>query len=175
MEWLTGGHVKAGMHEVRCRAARCSSQPCTDSWQLCASLPIVASSLTLSPQFVLPQVVVSEATMAAVDAARAAGRPRWRVSSTVFGHIASDQVHAAVTLFSHSAGWHSRNKAPFSDFCCNHRLESAGCHTELARINALQVLTPLGGFATEQAQALYPDVTAGDFVQRELESIRLKA
>lgn len=47
--------------------------------------------------------------------------------------------------------------------------------TELASFNVLQVLTPLGGFATEQAQAVYPDQTAGDFVQRELESIRLKA
>jgi isopenicillin N synthase-like dioxygenase len=88
MEWLTGGHVRAGMHEV----------------------------------------VVTDATMPAIAAARSAGRPLWRVSSTVFGHIASDQV-----------------------------------------------LTPLGAFATAAAQAIYPTITAGDFVQKELESIRLKA
>lgn len=88
MEWLTGGHVRAGMHEVVC----------------------------------------TEATLAAVDAARKAGRPLWRVSSTVFGHIASDQM-----------------------------------------------LTPLGPFKTPTAASRYPAQTAGAFVQRELEDIRLKA
>lgn len=39
-----------------------------------------------------PQVVVSEATAAAVKVARREGRPLWRVSSTVFAHIASDQT-----------------------------------------------------------------------------------
>lgn len=87
MEWLTGGHVQAGMHEVVC----------------------------------------SEATVAAIMAARKAGRPLWRVSSTVFGHIASDQV-----------------------------------------------LRPLGHFATADTEMRYPEMTAGDFVQKELESIRLK-
>jgi hypothetical protein len=38
------------------------------------------------------QVVCTDATLAAVTAARQAGRSLWRVSSTVFGHIASDQV-----------------------------------------------------------------------------------
>ncbi|KXZ41566.1 hypothetical protein GPECTOR_390g205 [Gonium pectorale] len=37
-------------------------------------------------------VVVTEATLAAVEAARAAGRSTWRVSSTVFTHTASDAV-----------------------------------------------------------------------------------
>jgi hypothetical protein len=37
-------------------------------------------------------VVVTEATQAAVAAARAAGRSCWRVSSTLFAHIASDVV-----------------------------------------------------------------------------------
>ncbi|GFR49189.1 hypothetical protein Agub_g11213, partial [Astrephomene gubernaculifera] len=50
LEWLTGGHIMAGMHEV----------------------------------------VVTEATLAAVEAARAAGRSTWRISSTVFTHCASD-------------------------------------------------------------------------------------
>lgn len=52
MEWLTGGYVRAGMHEVIC----------------------------------------SDATVKAVERAKAEGRNLWRVSSTVFGHIASDQV-----------------------------------------------------------------------------------
>ncbi|KAL4430971.1 hypothetical protein ABPG75_006227 [Micractinium tetrahymenae] len=52
MEWLTGGVVKAGYHEVVC----------------------------------------TEETLAAVERARAEGRPTWRVSSTVFSQIASDVV-----------------------------------------------------------------------------------
>lgn len=38
------------------------------------------------------QVVCTDATRAAVERARAEGRPLWRVSSTVFAHIASDEV-----------------------------------------------------------------------------------
>ncbi|GAB4817628.1 hypothetical protein N2152v2_004674 [Parachlorella kessleri] len=52
MEWLTGGAVKAGYHEVIC----------------------------------------TEGTLAAAEAAKQAGRPQWRVSSTVFSHVASDEV-----------------------------------------------------------------------------------
>eukprot|EP00218_Dolichomastix_sp_CCMP3274_P008198 CAMPEP_0170132688 /NCGR_PEP_ID=MMETSP0033_2-20121228/692_1 /TAXON_ID=195969 /ORGANISM="Dolichomastix tenuilepis, Strain CCMP3274" /LENGTH=363 /DNA_ID=CAMNT_0010368105 /DNA_START=36 /DNA_END=1127 /DNA_ORIENTATION=+ len=52
LEWLTGGDVQAGMHEV----------------------------------------IFSDATQAAVDKAREANKSLWRVSSTVFGHIASAQV-----------------------------------------------------------------------------------
>jgi hypothetical protein len=52
LEWLTGGHVKAGMHEV-----------------------------LFTPQ-----------TAVAVEEARRAGRSTWRASSTLFAHIASDQV-----------------------------------------------------------------------------------
>lgn len=50
LEWLTGGHVRAGMHEV----------------------------------------VVTPATLEKAEANKAAGKSHWRVSSTVFGHIASD-------------------------------------------------------------------------------------
>jgi len=50
-EWLTGGHVLAGFHEV----------------------------------------VVNEAAIAAKEAAEKAGRSLWRISSTLFGHIASNQ------------------------------------------------------------------------------------
>ncbi len=49
LEYLTAGHVLAGMHEV----------------------------------------VVTEATLAAAEKARAAKRPTWRISSTLFGHVAS--------------------------------------------------------------------------------------
>jgi isopenicillin N synthase-like dioxygenase len=51
-EYLTGGHVLAGFHEV----------------------------------------VVSPDTVSAVQRARAAGRSLWRVSSTLFAHVASDNI-----------------------------------------------------------------------------------
>ena len=38
------------------------------------------------------QVVCSEDTLIALKSAQAQGSSTWRVSSTVFGHIASDQV-----------------------------------------------------------------------------------
>jgi isopenicillin N synthase-like dioxygenase len=38
------------------------------------------------------EVVVSKPTVAAIEAARAAGRSLWRASSTLFAHIASDEV-----------------------------------------------------------------------------------
>ena len=52
LEWLTGGHVKAGLHEV-----------------------------LFTPQ-----------TAAAVEEAQRAGRSTWRASSTLFAHVASDQL-----------------------------------------------------------------------------------
>jgi isopenicillin N synthase-like dioxygenase len=51
-EYLTGGHVLAGFHEV----------------------------------------VVNEQAVAAAEAARAAGRSLWRISSTLFCHIASKEI-----------------------------------------------------------------------------------
>ena len=51
-EWLTGGKVLAGFHEV----------------------------------------VVTEGTLAALEKQRAKGRPLWRISSTLFAHIASDNI-----------------------------------------------------------------------------------
>ena len=62
MEYLTGGAVSAGMHEV----------------------------------------VVTEATMDAVDKNAAMHRPPWRVSSTLFGHIASDVVLEPLDVFKNS-------------------------------------------------------------------------
>ena len=38
------------------------------------------------------QVVCTEQTLAAVEQAHAEGRPLWRVSSTVFSQIASDEL-----------------------------------------------------------------------------------
>lgn len=52
IEYLTGGHVLAGFHEV----------------------------------------VVTDKTVAAINKAKAEKRSTWRVSSTCFGHIASDQI-----------------------------------------------------------------------------------
>ena len=52
LEYLTGGKIEAGFHEV----------------------------------------VVTEGTMAAIEKQKAAGRPLWRVSSTLFSHVASDSV-----------------------------------------------------------------------------------
>ena len=45
------------------------------------------------------KVVVSEATLVAVDAARAVGRPLWRVSSTTFVHLASDGILQPLGVF----------------------------------------------------------------------------
>jgi isopenicillin N synthase-like dioxygenase len=38
------------------------------------------------------EVVVSESTLKAVEASQKAGRSLWRVSSTMFAHIASDKI-----------------------------------------------------------------------------------
>jgi isopenicillin N synthase-like dioxygenase len=58
-EWLTGGYVLAGFHEV----------------------------------------VVNDAAIAAKEAAEKAGRSLWRISSTLFGHIASDQSLTPIAHF----------------------------------------------------------------------------
>lgn len=65
LEWLTGGVIQAGMHEVVCL----------------------------------------EQTLAAVQRAKQEGRSLWRVSSTVFGHIASDQILQPVQIFKHWKAW----------------------------------------------------------------------
>lgn len=68
-EYLTGGHLLAGYHEV----------------------------------------VVSDRTVAAIESAKESGKSLWRVSSTLFGHIASDQVLAPLPKFSNPE---SRAKYP---------------------------------------------------------------
>jgi len=45
------------------------------------------------------EVVISEDTAAAVERARAAGKPLWRISSTCFSHVNSDRILAPVGLF----------------------------------------------------------------------------
>eukprot|EP00904_Undaria_pinnatifida_P009792 jgi/Undpi1/5943/HiC_scaffold_2.g01217.m1 len=72
------------------------------------------------------EVAVSEATVETMRKRKEAGKSLWRISSTCFCHVASDQV-----------------------------------------------LRPLGGFATEEATALYPAITAGDMMQEELRAISL--
>ena len=52
----------------------------------------------------LPQVVCTEGTLAAAEAARREGRPCWRVSSTVFSQIASDVVLAPLGRFAELPG-----------------------------------------------------------------------
>mmetsp|Transcript_27241 Transcript_27241/g.53566 ORF Transcript_27241/g.53566 Transcript_27241/m.53566 type:complete len:368 (-) Transcript_27241:121-1224(-) len=59
-EYLTGGHVLAGYHEV----------------------------------------VVADATLAAIEKAKAEKRSLWRVSSTLFSHIASDNILEPIGKFS---------------------------------------------------------------------------
>ncbi|KAJ8324044.1 hypothetical protein O5D80_007261 [Batrachochytrium dendrobatidis] len=59
MEWITGGHIKAGYHEV----------------------------------------VVVPSTLDAIKRQREAGRPLWRISSTLFFHLASDQTLEPLTPF----------------------------------------------------------------------------
>ena len=70
LEYLTGGHILAGFHEVS----------------------------------------VNDRTMAAITAAQAAGRSLWRVSSTCFAHIASDQVSFFVVAFNAIAHLSNRVK-----------------------------------------------------------------
>ena len=49
------------------------------------------------------QVICTEGTQAAVKAARATGRSTWRISSTVFGHVQSDQILQPLGHFAQTA------------------------------------------------------------------------
>ncbi|GLC43943.1 hypothetical protein PLESTB_000212400 [Pleodorina starrii] len=111
LEWLTGGHIRAGMHEV----------------------------------------VVTEATLAAVEAARAAGRSTWRISSTVFTHCASDATLRPLGRFAHLQEQQQQQQS-------QQRQEEAGD----------------GGDAGDGAEVAYPPIRAGDQVQQELEAICLR-
>jgi len=63
LEWLTGGDINAGFHEV----------------------------------------VVVDDTLAAVERARVAGNPLWRVSSTLFAHVNSDKPLEPLSPFKNDA------------------------------------------------------------------------
>ena len=127
MEWLTGGAVRAGMHEV----------------------------------------VVADSTLQAVARAVAEQRPLWRVSSTVFTHVASAKVRVVL------CGWEQwiRPAPPPLP-------PSVACPPPSPPLPSLtpllQVLRPLGHFATPASEAAYPPVLAGSYVQSELEALKLK-
>lgn len=120
IEWFTNGHVRAGMHEV------------TPLHSLTLRIRLIDFPGKFLVWRILMgcvwcQVVCTEATRAAVDRMAVEGRQLWRVSSTVFAHIASDVL-----------------------------------------------LEPVGKFAQQGTESKYKPVLAGDFVQQELEAIRLK-
>ncbi|KAG0569278.1 hypothetical protein KC19_6G079500 [Ceratodon purpureus] len=71
------------------------------------------------------EVVVSENTLQAVEASRKAGRSLWRVSSTMFAHIASDEVLKPLGHFAKATA--STNYPPM---CAGEYVEA-----ELAAIN----------------------------------------
>lgn len=87
LEWLTGGVIQAGMHEVVC----------------------------------------TEGTLSAVKRAREQGQSLWRVSSTVFGHIASDQLLQPLQAFKSREGW--------NDSCYPTKFAGQYVCEELAQIN----------------------------------------
>lgn len=97
LEWLTGGHVKAGMHEV-----------------------------LFTPQ-----------TAAALKVARRDGRSTWRVSSTLFAHIASDQLLQPLGHFADAEGAQAYPPMPAGDYVeaelavINLRNASDGAHLAL--------------------------------------------
>lgn len=72
LEWLTGGHVAAGMHEVIC----------------------------------------NEGTQRALEKAKGLGKSTWRISSTLFSHVASDQSLEPVDLFADNADEDMKAKYP---------------------------------------------------------------
>jgi hypothetical protein len=104
IEYLTGGYIMCGFHEVGQGTDPGFDRGSTPR-RSCTHAPL-SRVLAPSPRDPVAtdhrQVVVNEATMAVIDkkkaAAAAEGRDTsnlqelWRVSSTLFGHIASDQV-----------------------------------------------------------------------------------
>lgn len=114
-QYLTGGHVLAGFHEV----------------------------------------VVTDATVAAIDAARAVKRSLWRISSTLFSHIASDQSLEPIGAFATAEA-------------------TAACeHT--TRLGATRNPRPLNLKPPHNTTTCKtdPPIFAGDQVARELAAINL--
>lgn len=107
LEWLTGGYIQAGMHEV----------------------------------------VFTDATERALEAAREAGRCTWRVSSTLFAHMASDTELRPLGRFA------------LGPSCAPSTSDAAA-----------DAAAPAGWTPAE-----YPPTLAGDYVRKELEVIKLGA
>ncbi len=109
------------------------------------------------------EVVVTEETLSAVHRAREAGRPLWRVSSTLFTHVASDKVSIR------------RRFNPLGVPAVRHPPPLCSDSGSEIPLRSQQVLRPLGRFAEEEGQAArYPPTKAGVQVQQELQAIRLK-
>ena len=149
------------------------------------------------------QVVVSDSTLAAMDAARAAGRPLWRVSSTVFAHVRPRKLNSPFAnrmlrlnelrvISKCTRGWMtgarallylilrallivSRYAAVIHSFMMWNGFHSDMCTLYTLQVASDQILRPLGVFASPETEQLYPPTLAGQFVQAELEAIRLKA
>jgi len=74
----------------RCRADACCCRQAGAQFEVLTGGAVLAG---------FHEVVVNEQTVAAAEAAKAAGRSLWRISSTLFGHIASDQSLLPVAHF----------------------------------------------------------------------------
>lgn len=94
------------------------------------------------------EVVVAPSTVEAIARATAAGRSLWRISSTLFGHIASDVPLSVIDEFLPS----KRHALPV-------RFTAVGEHDSMA---------------DEEALAKYPTVRTGDQVAAELRAIALQ-
>jgi len=107
-EWLTGGHVLAGFHEV---------------------------------------VVVKE-TQAAIAKAREEKKSLWRVSSTLFGHIASDQILEPLGKFAKG-----KNKAETAEIATKYPPTKAGNQVQL-ELNAIKLGQVAAGDSDELVAAM---------------------
>lgn len=131
------------------------------------------------------QVVVTEQTLAAAEAARAAGRPTWRISSTVFSQIASDEVGAGCVVGSWASGegtGQSVASLHTGGLVLQHSSMLPACSLQRLRYSwhptaaaaGPQVLEPLGPFAAAAGAGAYPPTPAGQQVAEELSMINLK-
>eukprot|EP00271_Cylindrocystis_brebissonii_P003437 TRINITY_DN1441_c0_g1_i1.p1 TRINITY_DN1441_c0_g1~~TRINITY_DN1441_c0_g1_i1.p1 ORF type:complete len:411 (+),score=78.15 TRINITY_DN1441_c0_g1_i1:210-1442(+) len=93
LEWLTGGEVRAGMHEV----------------------------------------VVSDRTIAAVEEAQQQQRSLWRVSSTLFAHVGSDNTLRPLNAFASAPEAASYPPMLAGDFC---EAELAAINLKTKRVQA---------------------------------------
>jgi len=99
MEYITGGHVLAGFHEVS-----------KDEISLLPAHADASTAYACPTHCLLVQVVVDDAALAAIDAAKATGKSLWRISSTCFSHFASDVTLEPVGRFAELEG--AKDKYP---------------------------------------------------------------